>query len=97
MEGNYAISPELLRYRQSLPLYVKEGMTRSRIRSFVERYGTDGVYLSLSGGKDNGKKHQMKSYLLFQSLNNQNIRKRVWVTTQTLSIIFCVWKSVFPT
>ena len=52
MEGNYVISPELLRYRQALPLYVKEGMTRDRIRSFVDRYGTDGVYLSVSGGKD---------------------------------------------
>lgn len=52
MEENYAISPELLRYRQALPLYIKENMTRSRIRSFVENYGTDGVYLSLSGGKD---------------------------------------------
>ena len=57
MEEKYAISPELLRYRQALPLYVKEGMTRDRIRNFVDRYGTDGVYLSLSGGKD--------SYVLF--------------------------------
>lgn len=52
MVGNYAISPELLRYRQALPLYIKENMTRNRIRSFVETYGTDGVYLSVSGGKD---------------------------------------------
>lgn len=52
MEEKYAISPELLRYRQALPLYVKEGMTRDRIRNFVDMYGTDGVYLSLSGGKD---------------------------------------------
>lgn len=52
MQESYAVSPELLKYRQALPLYIKEGITRNRIRSFVERYGTDGVYLSLSGGKD---------------------------------------------
>lgn len=52
MEARYAISPELPRHRQAMPLYVKEGMTRNRIRGFVEKYGTDGVYVSLSGGKD---------------------------------------------
>lgn len=52
MEWDYAVSPELLKYRQALPLYIKEGMTRDRIRGFVEKYGTDGTYLSLSGGKD---------------------------------------------
>lgn len=50
--SSYAVSPDVLRYRQSLPLSIKEQMTRSRVRTFVEHYGTDGVYVSYSGGKD---------------------------------------------
>lgn len=42
----------MLRYRQSLPLDVKVVMTRNRIRTFIDEYGTDGVYISFSGGKD---------------------------------------------
>lgn len=41
-----------LRYRQALPLEIKVRMTESRIRDWVNVYGTDGVYVSFSGGKD---------------------------------------------
>lgn len=45
-------SKEELQYRQSLPLSIKVSMTKTRIREFVNHYGTDDVYLSFSGGKD---------------------------------------------
>lgn len=41
-----------LRMRQALPLEIKIRMTESRIRDWVNVYGTDGVYVSFSGGKD---------------------------------------------
>lgn len=47
---------------QSLPLSIKIRMTQNRIREWVDYYGTDGVYIGFSGGKDNGKKCQMESY-----------------------------------
>lgn len=37
---------------QSLSLDAKVKMTRRRIKSWIEEYGTDGVYISFSGGKD---------------------------------------------
>ncbi|MBD5532853.1 MAG: phosphoadenosine phosphosulfate reductase family protein [Lachnospiraceae bacterium] len=37
---------------QSLPLSIKIRMTQYRIREWVEHYGTDGVYIAFSGGKD---------------------------------------------
>ena len=37
---------------QSLPLEVKILMTQRRIREWVTEFGTDGVYVSFSGGKD---------------------------------------------
>lgn len=37
---------------QALPLEVKVRMTESRIRDWVREYGTSGVYVSFSGGKD---------------------------------------------
>ena len=37
---------------QTLPLEVKVRMTESRIRDWVREYGTSGVYVSFSGGKD---------------------------------------------
>ena len=37
---------------QALPLEVKVRMTESRIREWVSEYGTSGVYVSFSGGKD---------------------------------------------
>ena len=37
---------------QALPLEVKVRMTESRIREWVHEYGTSGVYVSFSGGKD---------------------------------------------
>lgn len=47
-----AISKEVLKMRQALPLDVKIQMTRRRIAEFVEMYGLDGVYVSFSGGLD---------------------------------------------
>lgn len=37
---------------QSLPLSIKIRMTQYRIRKWVDYYGTDGVYIAFSGGKD---------------------------------------------
>ena len=37
---------------QALPLELKVRMTESRIRDWVREYGTSGVYVSFSGGKD---------------------------------------------
>lgn len=44
-------SQELLEL-QRLPLKLKISLTKQRIREFVGRFGTDGVYVSFSGGKD---------------------------------------------
>ena len=41
-----------LKMRQALPLEAKISMTKLRIREFVQEFGTDGVYVSFSGGKD---------------------------------------------
>lgn len=41
-----------LRYFQSMPLEIKLGLTRNRIREWVRQYGVSGVYVSFSGGKD---------------------------------------------
>ena len=41
-----------LRQMQSLPLQAKIQMTRQRIRSWIDEFGEDGVYVSFSGGKD---------------------------------------------
>ena len=41
-----------LKYFQSMPLEIKLGMTRNRIREWVREFGTNGVYVSFSGGKD---------------------------------------------
>ena len=41
-----------LKMKQALPLDVKVKMTQLRIRSWVEEFGVDGVYVSFSGGKD---------------------------------------------
>ena len=41
-----------LKYFQSMPLEIKLAMTRNRIREWVREFGTDGVYVSFSGGKD---------------------------------------------
>lgn len=48
----HTLSADMLRYRQSMPLEIKVAMTRNRIRNFVAEYGTDGAYISFSGGKD---------------------------------------------
>lgn len=37
---------------QSMPLSIKVNMTENRIRSWIDKYGVDGVYVSFSGGKD---------------------------------------------
>ena len=41
-----------LRQMQALPLSTKLRMTQQRIRDWVNEFGTDGVYVSFSGGKD---------------------------------------------
>ena len=46
------LTREDLRYFQTMPLEVKVGMTKNRIREWVREFGTDGVYVSFSGGKD---------------------------------------------
>ena len=50
MENRHNISD--LYQMQALPLEAKIRMSRQRIRSWVEEYGEDGVYISFSGGKD---------------------------------------------
>ena len=37
---------------QAVPLSIKIRMTQNRIREWVEYYGTSGVYIAFSGGKD---------------------------------------------
>ena len=37
---------------QALPLSAKVRMTEQRIKGWVDEYGLDGVYVSISGGKD---------------------------------------------
>ena len=41
-----------LKLLQNLPLEIKVAKTKLRIREWVNYYGTDGVYVSFSGGKD---------------------------------------------
>lgn len=41
-----------LREMQAAPLDVKIAMTKRRIREWINEWGTDGVYVSFSGGKD---------------------------------------------
>ena len=41
-----------LKYFQAMPLDIKIGLTKNRIREWVRYYGTNGVYVSFSGGKD---------------------------------------------
>lgn len=45
-------SAEELAVWQKFPLYVKVRMTETRIRGWIEHFGSDGVYVSFSGGKD---------------------------------------------
>lgn len=45
-------SKDELRYFQAMPLEIKIGLTKNRIREWVNEYGTNGVYVSFSGGKD---------------------------------------------
>ena len=41
-----------LKEKQALPLSLKISLTKQRIRSWVNHWGLDGVYISFSGGKD---------------------------------------------
>lgn len=43
---------EDLKQMQALPLSLKIRLTQSRIRTWVNEFGSDGVYVSFSGGKD---------------------------------------------
>ncbi len=49
-----------LQQKQSLPLEAKIAMTQQRIREWYEHWDGE-VYVSFSGGKDNGKKSIMRS------------------------------------
>lgn len=50
MENAHTINE--LKQLQAMPLPVKVAMTQNRIRAWVNEFGTDGVYVSFSGGKD---------------------------------------------
>lgn len=41
-----------LKQLQAMPLPIKVAMTQTRIRAWVNEFGTEGVYVSFSGGKD---------------------------------------------
>ena len=41
-----------LRQLQALPLPIKVKLTKRRIQEWINEYGTEGVYVSFSGGKD---------------------------------------------
>ncbi len=41
-----------LKQLQALPLDAKVAATKHRIQQWIDEYGTDGVYISFSGGKD---------------------------------------------
>ena len=43
---------EELKTRQAYPLDLKIALTKQRVRDWINEYGTDGVYISFSGGKD---------------------------------------------
>ena len=65
-----------LRQWQALPLEVKIGMTKTRIRQWVNEYGEDGVYVSFSGGKDS----TVLSHIIDSMYPNNEI-PRVFVNT----------------
>ena len=43
---------EELKQLQAMPLEVKIAMSKTRIRAWINEFGSDGVYISFSGGKD---------------------------------------------
>ena len=43
---------EDLQQFQALPLNLKIRLTQTRIRTWVNEFGSEGVYVSFSGGKD---------------------------------------------
>lgn len=65
MSENRHTAEELKMY-QALPLSVKISMTKSRIRGWVNEFGEDGVYVSISGGKDS----QVLAHLVKQDYPN---------------------------
>lgn len=52
VEGDRMRTIDDLRQLQALPLSLKVALTKDRVRQWVHEYGTDGVYVSFSGGKD---------------------------------------------
>ena len=50
MNNNFTM--EYLRELQSYPLNLKISLTKARVREWINKFGTEGVYISFSGGKD---------------------------------------------
>lgn len=50
MNNNFTM--EYLRELQSYPLDLKISLTKARVREWINKFGTEGVYISFSGGKD---------------------------------------------
>lgn len=87
---------EDLRYFQALPLDMKIGLTNNRFRDWVREFGTDGVYIGFSGGKDSTvladmyarfcQKYGCKMYLVFVNtgLEYPEIQKFVKVFAEWL-------------
>ena len=52
MSNKNKYTAEELAYRQRLPLEMKEKMSMSRMRMWIQEFGIEGVCASISGGKD---------------------------------------------
>ena len=50
MNNNFTM--EYLKELQQYPLDLKISLTKARIREWINKFGTEGVYISFSGGKD---------------------------------------------
>lgn len=48
----YKLTFDEVRYRQALPIEIKEAMSRQRIRDFVNEYGEENIAVCYSGGID---------------------------------------------
>ena len=64
-----------LKQLQALPLDAKVAATKHRIQQWIDEYGTDGVYISFSGGKDS-------TVLLYI------VREMMWYTQEQIPAVF---------